>query len=442
MIIFKFNIYHLIVLLLIIFIHINSVFADGGFFPVEVEQIGNSAESPNQRAIIIYNDQIETMIVQVKFIGNVKDFAWVVPIASLPENNSIQLETDSIFTQLHDLTQPKVYRYNSSKLGKGGGGGWDSNGELLEDDNSAQAQVWQNVDVGPYEVNIVSGTSIQALKNWLNENGYNYAEAADKILDFYIQKKWYFMATKVRVEEQSTAENSTYQAGLPALKVSFPVEKPVFPLRISEVSSAKNNEIEIYVVGNHRMISETYNTYAMDREEVEEQIKLQILNANSDNSGLACACKRETDPLGENSSNYDYESIFRKKLSSLEERTFIIESVRADYTPSDYNQNPQSGFFNGFFNAYFDEGSMFWITRFRSILSPEDMINDVTFIPDPAGDEYLYLHIFIEDHNPWQISAMSILCLLLLPLVFSGKYRKRYWKKTMIILVILYLFML
>ena len=66
---------------------------------------------------------------------------------------------------------------------------------------------------------------------------------------------------------------STYQPGLPGVKVTFPVDKPVFPLLILEISSARKNEIEVYAGGNHRMISESYNTYAMDWNEVENPIK-------------------------------------------------------------------------------------------------------------------------------------------------------------------------
>ena len=36
------------------------------------------------------------------------------------------------------------------------------------------------------------------------------------------------------------------------------------------------NEIEVYTVGDHRMISDSYNTYAMDRNEVENPIKKQL----------------------------------------------------------------------------------------------------------------------------------------------------------------------
>lgn len=441
MIYLKYSCHSFILVLFLMLMPCSIVYADGGFFPVEVEQMGNSAESPNQRAIIIHNGTMETMILQVKFSGNASDFAWVVPVASLPKENSIQLESDSIFTELHDMTQPKVYRYNSAKLGGGGGRLWD-NSEPIEDVNSARVQVWQNASVGPYEVNIISGNSSQALKEWLNVHGYNYAHASDDILDFYIQKQWYFMATKVIVEDQPADENSTYQAGLPALKVSFSAEKPVFPLRISEISSARNNEIEIYVASKHRMISDSYNTYVMDRNEVEQQIKDQIWEANSDNSGMACACKRETDPLGESSSKYDYESIFRNKLYSLDNSTLIIEYAGTAYTSSNYGQYPNYGAFNGFFNNYFEEGTDFWITRFRTILSPEDMTADVTFIPDPAGDEYLYLHFTIEAENPWQVSAMSFPLIFLIPLAISRRIRIRYWKHTMIVIAIFYLFIL
>ena len=428
------------ILFFVTFIYFNSTFADGVFFPTDVEQMGNSAESPNQRAIIIHDGQKETMIVQVKYSGNIRDFAWVVPLASLPDDNSVQVESDSIFSLLHDLTQPKVYLINVSKYGRGGDGEPGKDGEETEEINSAQVQVWQNLAVGPYEVNIISGTSTQALRDWLNNNGYKYSPTADAILDYYIQKNWYFLATKVNVESQPISDNSIFQAGLPALKVSFPVDKPVFPLRISEISSAPENEIEIYVISNHRMISDSYNTYAMVRSEVETLIKAQLNDYESDNNtGIACACQKVVDPIGGNSFKYDYESIFRSKLSSQDSKTFIIENVRYGWTSPDYIQYPEDGVLNGFFNSYFQEKSDFWITRLRTVLKPEDMINDVTFIPDPKGDDSLSLNIFIEEYNPWYVSAFGIPLLFLFPLVFSKKIRRRYRKHTLLIVITLYL---
>lgn len=66
---------------------------------------------------------------------------------------------------------------------------------------------------------------------------------------------------------------STYKPDLLAVKFTFPEDEPVFPLRISEISSARKNEIEVYTVGNHWIFSDSYNTYAMDRNEVENPKK-------------------------------------------------------------------------------------------------------------------------------------------------------------------------
>jgi hypothetical protein len=440
MIPFRFNRYYPIIFFLTLFISFHLVFADGGFFPVDIEDIGNTAESPNQRAIIIHDGQKETMIIQVKYSGNVRDFAWVIPMPSLPDENSIQVEGDSIFTLLHEGTQPKVYRVSSSNYGWGGGGRLGNESGELEEIPSAQVKVWHNLAVGPYQVEVISGTSIQALSDWLNNHGYNYPTTVDAVLDFYIQKSWYFMATKVMVESQANKNNSTFQAGLPGLKVTFPTDKPVFPLRISEISSAKENEIQVYVVASHRMISDSYNTYAMDRDEVESLIKAQIEDAKSNgNTGAACACPQVIDPVGSNSSDYDYESIFRQKLSHAGKQTFMVEHASNAWTSWDYNQEPTGGTFNGFFNPYFPEGSDFWITRFRTILTPEEMTDDVTFIPDPGGDEWLILDVYIEERNPWNVSALGLPLLFLLPIIFSNKIRQRYWKHALMVVFILYL---
>jgi len=207
------------------------------------------------------------------------------------------------------------------------------------------------------------------------------------------------------------------------------------------INIISENEIEIYVIANHRMISDSYHTYAMDRNEVTNLIKAQIDDNESDNNtGLACACRQSVAPVGGNSVKYDYESIFCNKLSSLDSKTFIIENVSYGRTSSDYTQYPEDGVYNGFFNTHFPEGSNFRITRLRTILTPEDMIHDVTFVPDPAGDEPLSLHIFIEEYNPWDLSSLGIPLLFLFPTIFSKKIRRRYWKHSLLILVTLYLF--
>ncbi len=415
----------------------RRVSADGAFFyDVEVEKLGNSAESPNQRALIIHDGEKETLVLQVKYSGNVENFAWVVPIPVLPEENSITTDSDSIFQKLHEVTQPRLYKIKGRDgWGKLGGGG-DGPEDVAEIVPKMGIQVWERLQVGPYAVAVLSGSSSQALIDWLTSNGYHFPKEASSTVDFYVRKNWYFLASRVTVQSALPKSNSMFQAGLPALKMTFKTEKPVFPLRISELSSAKENEIELYVAAPHRMACESYQSAAMQRDEVQRLIEDQIdENKPSSSTGLACACKRVMDP-GDEEPEYDYEGIFRNKVASFDRPTFIVECAVSFYVFSD----PYHDTFHGYFKDYFAPDTHFWLTRFRTFLPPDGMQDDVTFIADPNGDEWLMLYVYIEEESPnsWSAAAISFPGIFMLPLFFVRKIRKRYSRQlTLSILLII-----
>ena len=55
-------------------------FADGKVFPV----IDHRASIPDQQALIAWRDGIETLAIETRFVGTGTDFAWVVPLPSVP----------------------------------------------------------------------------------------------------------------------------------------------------------------------------------------------------------------------------------------------------------------------------------------------------------------------------------------------------------------------
>lgn len=436
------RLYEIVAVLILIFGSGRTVFADGCFIPMEVQQVGNSALSPNQRAVVIHDGENETLIVQVKYSGNIRDFAWVIPLPALPEAKDVQTESDSIFTLLHDMSQPKVFVVGNGRWGGGGGGDLTVPENGVEEINKA-AQVWRNLSVGPYEIHIISGGSGQAVRDWLNVHGYAYDASTESVLDFYVRKRWYFLAAKVWIEEEENGTQSAYQAGLPALKVSFLADQPVFPLRISALSSANQNEIEIYVAAQHRMISDTYPTFAMNPDEVEAQIKAQVdAQTTGAGSGLACACRRLTGPTQYGPPTYDYEAIFREKLASLPSGSLIMEYSGSHYIPSENDY--WAGSFGGFFDPYFPDQYFFILTRLRTVFGPDQMIDDVTFVPDPEGDDWLLLHMYLDEksHNPWRTAGLGFPLLFFIPLIFNKAFRKRYASRMALLVIALYLILL
>jgi len=410
----------------------GNLFADGCFFRAKEEQVGNSAESPNQRAFIIYDKNRETLVVQVKYQGDVNKFSWVLPVPSIPEENTIKTVNDSIFTHLHEQTQPKLFIYSGKSLQRGSmEGGANADSEIFQDTN---VNVWQNLQVGPYEINVISSPTSSALIDWLTEKGYDFPETANRIIEFYTQKNWYFVAVRVDVTNHLTKNSSTYQAGLPAIKMTFKTEKPVFPLRISELTSAQENEIELYVASKNRMICEGYNTIAMNRDEVQFVLENNYLSKTSKPTGISCACEKILGPQSE--PEMEYEEFFREKLISYTQPTFLVEYATNGFQALyDYGHHYEyDHYYRDYVSEFFDETEEFWITRFRTILAPRNMKNDVNFKKDPKGNEWLTLSFWIEEKqpNPWSYCIYVTPGLLFVPVIFSRRIRKKYSKHMFI----------
>jgi hypothetical protein len=417
----------------------GNLFADGCFFQAKEEQVGNSAESPNQRALIIFDKNKETMVVQVKYQGEANKFSWILPLPSIPEENSIVTVSDSIFSYLHNETQPKLYIYSRKDNAMGTFGERDS--ENAESYYDTDVIIWENLQVGPYEIAVISSPTSQALIDWLATNDYDFPDSAKNIVDFYTQKNWYFVAVRVNVSKQLTKNNSTYQAGLPAIKLTFKTEKPVFPLRISELTSAEQNEIEIYVVTKHRMICESYHTAAMKPDEVQPVLEKNYYEKNYKPKGISCACDHIFAP--ESNTGMEYEELFQKEIESFAKPSFIVEYASPlDFIIFDKNNNVNPLHYRDkFFNDSFSEDENFWITRMRTILSPDKMQKDVNLIEDPDGDNYLSLKFWIEEKqpNPWSYSIYVTPGFLFVPVFISKRIRKKYSKHLLLSVFLLIL---
>jgi hypothetical protein len=165
------------------------VYADGGFFKPDLNRNEDLYE-PEQKALIIFDKPIETLIIQAFYSGNLSNFAWIVPVPAYPrleEFNSI------LFEELHYLTQPESIEKISvldlvgiyARLAGG------VNGVTVHEQSS----------IGIFDTAILSSTDESSLVNWLNNNSYYIPESASQIIGEYVKKNWYFVA--IRVNEKN-----------------------------------------------------------------------------------------------------------------------------------------------------------------------------------------------------------------------------------------------
>ena len=162
----------------------------------------------------------------------------------------IAVTDPELFWELSDFTATEA---------PGGGGGCFGGGAAPPQDG---VDVIEEQVVGPYATAILSATNATALADWLNANGYIFPEDGEEIISEYIEKEWYFVATKINAVEEDTGY-ALAEGAIEPIVLSFASNETVYPLRISSLSAtdATPPEVLLYVLADHVMVPEQYPLY-------------------------------------------------------------------------------------------------------------------------------------------------------------------------------------
>jgi hypothetical protein len=241
---------------------------DGKVFPV----INHRADIPEQQALIVWRDGVETLAIETRFVGTGTDFAWVVPLPSIPE---VSPATTGLFPTLRVATEPELV-----SSGVAAAGCWFLGWVVVLLLAMRWARTWGEIGVvviiviacpvmllpafgksrgvgvepgvsvhnrqivGAYETATVSGKDGGALTSWLSSNGFATSPEAKPIIDDYAARGWCFVAAKLR-----RAESNEKPATPRPLVFTFAAAEPVYPLRLTGAGS-NGLGLELYVFGS------------------------------------------------------------------------------------------------------------------------------------------------------------------------------------------------
>ena len=219
--------------------------ADGNFF----FPIYRDVYEPNQLAMIVFDDMVEKIIFQVDYEGDAEDFAWVIPVPGYPKLFSVE---DEIFSELHELTKPPPYS------GFACGGGMFPTASPDEG-----VHIWEENQVGIYHTTTLSASDPNSLVGWLNDNGYAFPAEGQEILDYYVQKQWFFVAMKIQ-HEGIVKYIDPYSGAIQPIGITFFSDELIYPLKISALSAPSGGtEVLIYTFSDERVTfpgaTEEYN---------------------------------------------------------------------------------------------------------------------------------------------------------------------------------------
>lgn len=201
-------------------------------------------------------DPRTTAVVQIQAQGNDPDFAWVVPLDSLPED--VHEEPSNTFGQLDQTTAP-TYRFfglGSFSVGGSGGGGFGC-GAMSSDvagapslgaEGSSGVRVWAQGETGNYAFSVVSSEDPEALRTWLDTNRYVTPTEALPIIREYVEEHKYFLAVRLRAVQ-----------GVPAFLVAplaftYQGRGPCVPIRLTRIATLPTLPIITYVVSDRRAV--------------------------------------------------------------------------------------------------------------------------------------------------------------------------------------------
>jgi hypothetical protein len=237
-------------------LNVRDASACGGCFhpppaPLEVE---TSLVTDHRMAFSLSTTQT-VLWDQIRYSGNPKAFAWVLPVRP---GARIELSQDAWIAALDASTQTVVTGPTSScggtptsySSGCSFGFGARASGEAvpagfnLVDAGEGQVQVISHQVVGPYDAVTVRSTQGEALGDWLRVNGYDIPPTIQPVIDAYSSESFDFIALRL-------APSRGVQDMQP-VRVITPGADATLPLRMVAAGVGAHVGLELYVLSEGR----------------------------------------------------------------------------------------------------------------------------------------------------------------------------------------------
>jgi hypothetical protein len=233
---------------------------------------------PDQSALIYFTTGSETLVIETSFKGQGTNFAWVVPLPTVP---TIEPVSTGLFPTLRTIFQPRVvlsvkhyllalpaavlFLFGVSvarrcsfdflvvlllllvvvslfvpalQLARSRAGAAGT--------TFAGVQVLARRNVGLIDTATIKPRDANSLLQWLNENGFKVPTNITTVVTDYVREGWIFVAARLRQEAAGSGLTATHP-----LCFKFPTAKPVYPLRLTGVAT-KSCRIDLFVFGPGR----------------------------------------------------------------------------------------------------------------------------------------------------------------------------------------------
>ncbi len=204
---------------------------------------------PAQKAFITWDpaETVETFTVQPKFEGNAVDFGMVIPTPSQPKLHEMPrdfFKVLAVFTILEPMDLSKYKPFPRRVLAAAPGNAVGKSQRAV--------RVLEAGVVGSLDYKIIQADKADDLYTWLKDNKYSYS-GDEATLDFYIKKGWFFTVMKIDPAQMKKKPDGSYAGEVTPTRFTFVSDKPVYPLKITQISVKDKTEALFYIQAPKKM---------------------------------------------------------------------------------------------------------------------------------------------------------------------------------------------
>ncbi|MET9323853.1 DUF2330 domain-containing protein [Streptomyces sp. NPDC003038] len=211
---------------------------------------GQSAIAVDQETSVVrWDGRTEQIVMRFTVRGDAQRAAWIMPV---PGRATVELSDPKIFSELDRLTLPerktRSYFWPRNHDWPFSLGHVDGAAAAPPGSSEPSVGVVGREQLGDFDVARLTATDPEALRSWLETNGFRLPERLSTELQPYVDQKWEYVAVRLAPRQQG----KPLRGNLDPLKIRFESDRLVYPMRLSRM--AKNQQaLSLYVLADHRM---------------------------------------------------------------------------------------------------------------------------------------------------------------------------------------------
>ncbi|MBL9109546.1 MAG: DUF2330 domain-containing protein [Myxococcales bacterium] len=221
----------------------------------------------DHRMVLAVGRGESTLYDQIRYTGNPREFAWVLPIAGEVE---VGLSSDGLFAGLDAISQTEIFgpprNCPSRPVDCGGSGACGASfesasaGDFAGESTGNEVTVTRREVVGPYETVQLQSKDPGALTKWLGDNGFVLAADVRPIVEQYVRENFNFLALKLR-------PSASVQSMRP-VRVTSKGPSIVLPLRMVAAGAGASVGITLFTMAEGRYEPQNFPFFQIAAEDV------------------------------------------------------------------------------------------------------------------------------------------------------------------------------